>query len=166
MSLENRGRRMKTLRLFWRRQSVLESGTLQSRPIRRSRLSMKPVVCLSAMPNSTCIVRKVCSRRRCNWVAYRAGPRARPPNLSRGQTRLSAARDASTLRCRPARSWSCRSRVGLLMQPSYHAGLTRGIPSPDLCKRAVMTAPPTGSTSVWILASHACNLSSALCIAA
>jgi len=38
---------------------VLKSGTAQSRPISRSRLSTKPVVCRSAMPNSTFIVRQV-----------------------------------------------------------------------------------------------------------
>jgi hypothetical protein len=41
---------------------VLKSGTAQSRPISRSRLSTNPVVCRSAMPNSTFIVRQV-------WIA-------------------------------------------------------------------------------------------------
>jgi len=41
---------------------VLKSGTDQSRPISRKRLSTKPVVCLSAMPKSTFIVRHV-------WIA-------------------------------------------------------------------------------------------------
>ncbi len=50
---------MFTFRLFWRRDGVLKSGTAQSRPIRRSRLSTKPVVCLSAIPNRPFIVRQV-----------------------------------------------------------------------------------------------------------
>jgi hypothetical protein len=41
---------------------VLKSGTAQFKPINRSRLSTKPVVCLSAMPNRTFIVRQV-------WIA-------------------------------------------------------------------------------------------------
>jgi hypothetical protein len=50
---------MLTFRVFWRRLRVLKSGTSQSRPISRSRLSTNPVVCRSAMPNSTFIVRQV-----------------------------------------------------------------------------------------------------------
>lgn len=50
---------MLTFKVFWRRLSVLKSGTAQSKPINRSRLSTKPVVCLSAMPNNTFIVRQV-----------------------------------------------------------------------------------------------------------
>jgi hypothetical protein len=41
------------------RQSALKSGTSQSRPIRQSRLSTNPVVCRSAMPNRTFVVRQV-----------------------------------------------------------------------------------------------------------
>jgi hypothetical protein len=43
---------MATFKVFWRRLRVLKSGTAQFKPISRSRLSTKPVVCLSAMPNS------------------------------------------------------------------------------------------------------------------
>ena len=50
---------MFTARVFWRRDRVLKSGTAQSRPTSRSRLSTKPVVCRSAMPNSTFIERHV-----------------------------------------------------------------------------------------------------------
>jgi len=50
---------MVTFRVFCRRDSVLKSGTARSGPIRRSRVSTKPVVCLSAMPNNTFIVRQV-----------------------------------------------------------------------------------------------------------
>jgi hypothetical protein len=50
---------MLTFSAFWRRDNVLKLGTVQSRPIRRSKLSTNPVVCLSAMPNSTFIVRQV-----------------------------------------------------------------------------------------------------------
>jgi hypothetical protein len=62
---------MFTARVFWRRLSVLKSGTSQSRPIRESRLSTKPVVCrvaivawtngapMSTMPKRTFIVRQV-----------------------------------------------------------------------------------------------------------
>lgn len=46
---------MLTARDFWRRLSVLKSGTDQSRPTRRNRLSTNPVVCRSAMPNRTFI---------------------------------------------------------------------------------------------------------------
>jgi hypothetical protein len=50
---------MFTASVFWRRDSVLKSGTTQFKPIRCNRLSTNPVVCLSAMPNSTFIVRQV-----------------------------------------------------------------------------------------------------------
>ena len=62
---------MLTARVRWRRQRVLKSGTAQSSPIRRSRLSTKPVVCrvdivarangatMSTMPNRSFIVRQV-----------------------------------------------------------------------------------------------------------
>jgi len=50
---------MSTFKVFWRRDSVLKSGTAQSSPVRRSRLSTNPVVWRSAMPNSTFIVRQV-----------------------------------------------------------------------------------------------------------
>ena len=49
-------------KVFRRRDSVLKSGTDQSRPTSRNRLSTKPVVCRSALPNSTFIVRHV-------WIA-------------------------------------------------------------------------------------------------
>jgi hypothetical protein len=52
-------RGMVTFRVLWRRDSVLKSGTAQSRPIRRSRLSTNPVVWRSAIPNNTFIVRQV-----------------------------------------------------------------------------------------------------------
>jgi len=44
---------------FWRRDSVLKSGTAQSKPIRRKGLSTNPVVYLNAMPNSTFMERHV-----------------------------------------------------------------------------------------------------------
>jgi hypothetical protein len=50
---------MITARNFWRRDSVLKSETDQPSPINCSRLSTKPVVCLSAIPKSTFIVRQV-----------------------------------------------------------------------------------------------------------
>ena len=50
---------MFTFRVFCRRESVLKSGTAQSRPVSRRRLSTKPVVCRSAMPKRTFIVRQV-----------------------------------------------------------------------------------------------------------
>jgi accessory gene regulator protein AgrB len=53
---------MLTFRVFWRRLRVLKFGTAQSKSIRCSRLSTKPVVCLSAMPNNTLMVRQV-------WIA-------------------------------------------------------------------------------------------------
>jgi hypothetical protein len=53
---------MFTARVFWRRESVLKSGTDQSSPLNCRRLSTKPVVCRSAMPKSTFIVRQV-------WIA-------------------------------------------------------------------------------------------------
>ncbi len=39
-------------RVFWRRDSVLKSGTVQSRPTSRNKLSTKPAVWRKAMPNS------------------------------------------------------------------------------------------------------------------
>ncbi len=53
---------MLTFKVFWRRLRVLKFGTIQSRLINRSKLSTNPVVCLSAMPNSTFMVRQV-------WIA-------------------------------------------------------------------------------------------------
>jgi len=53
---------MFTFRVFWRRDSVLKSGTAQSRPISRNRLSTNPVVWRSAMPNNTFMVRQA-------WIA-------------------------------------------------------------------------------------------------
>jgi len=53
---------MVTFRVLWRRDSVLKSGTAQSGPISRSRLSTNPVVWRSAIPNNTFIVRQV-------WIA-------------------------------------------------------------------------------------------------
>jgi hypothetical protein len=50
---------MLTFRVFWRRLSVLRFGTAQSRSIIRSRLSTNPVVCRSAIPKSTFMVRQV-----------------------------------------------------------------------------------------------------------
>lgn len=50
---------MFTASVFWRRDGVLKSGTCQFRPANRSSLSTKPVVCRSAIPNSTFIVRQV-----------------------------------------------------------------------------------------------------------
>ena len=50
---------MFTAKVFWRRDSVLKSGTAQSKPTSFSRLSTKPVVYRSAMPNSTFIERHV-----------------------------------------------------------------------------------------------------------
>ena len=43
---------MFTARVFWRRDRVLKSGTVQSMPISCSRLSTKPVVCRNALPGS------------------------------------------------------------------------------------------------------------------
>jgi hypothetical protein len=53
---------MLTCKAFCRRESVLKLGTPQSNPPSSSRLSTKPVVFLSAMPNRTFIVRQV-------WIA-------------------------------------------------------------------------------------------------
>ena len=50
---------MLTFSDFWRRNNVLKFGTTQSRPFRPNKLSTNPVVCLSAMPNSTFTVRQV-----------------------------------------------------------------------------------------------------------
>src|SRR5690554_6390345 len=50
---------MLTCKVVCRRERVLKLGTTQSNPLNRSRLSTNPVVCLSAMPNSTFIVRHV-----------------------------------------------------------------------------------------------------------
>jgi hypothetical protein len=54
---------MFTFRVFWRWLGGVNFGTAQSRSISRNRLSTNPVVCLSAMPNSTFIVRQV-------WIAF------------------------------------------------------------------------------------------------
>jgi hypothetical protein len=48
---------MITASVLWRRQMVLKSGTTQSSPVSRSRLSTKPVIWRSAIPKSTFLVR-------------------------------------------------------------------------------------------------------------
>ena len=53
---------MLTASVLCRRQMVLKSGTGQSRPVSRSRLSTKPVVWRSAIPKSTFMVKQV-------WIA-------------------------------------------------------------------------------------------------
>jgi hypothetical protein len=50
---------MLTASVLCRRQMVLKSGTGQSRPFSRSRLSTKPVVWRSAIPKSTFMVKQV-----------------------------------------------------------------------------------------------------------
>jgi hypothetical protein len=50
---------MVTANVFCRRLRVLRSGTAQSRPTGRRRLSTTPVVCLSAMPKETFMVRHI-----------------------------------------------------------------------------------------------------------
>ncbi len=51
-----------TAKVFCRRDTVLKSGTDQSSPLNCKRLSTKPVVYLSAMPNRTFIIKQV-------WIA-------------------------------------------------------------------------------------------------
>ena len=53
---------MFTFRVFCRRDSVLKSGTAESRPMSCIRLSTNPVVCLNAMPKMTFMVKQV-------WIA-------------------------------------------------------------------------------------------------
>jgi hypothetical protein len=50
---------MFTAMVFWRRLNVLKSGTDQSRPASFSRLVTNPVVCRSARPKRTLIVRHI-----------------------------------------------------------------------------------------------------------
>jgi hypothetical protein len=50
---------MFTARVFRRRLCVLKPGISQSGPTKQSRLSNNPIVCRSALPNSTLIVRQV-----------------------------------------------------------------------------------------------------------
>jgi hypothetical protein len=50
---------MFTFNVFWRRRRGQKSGTRRFSPTRRRRLSTKPFVCLSGMPNSTFIVKQV-----------------------------------------------------------------------------------------------------------
>lgn len=46
-------------KVFWRRLRLLKSGTAQSKPTSLSRFSTNPVVCRSAMPNSTFIEKHI-----------------------------------------------------------------------------------------------------------
>jgi hypothetical protein len=105
---------------------VLKSGTARSNPINRSKRSMNPVVRRSAMPNGPFIVRQV-------WMAVSQQVCCRPrlpvaaaSRLISGSNRivsaprrLSASLQAGQLRV----LWA--GGVGLLMQPSHHAGFTR-----------------------------------------
>ena len=49
---------MSTASVFWRRDRLLKSSTDQPSQTRRNKLSTNPVVCGSAMPNNTFIVRQ------------------------------------------------------------------------------------------------------------
>ncbi len=124
---------MLSFRVFWRRQSVRKFAPAQSSPISqpdqparsaspisRSKLSTNPVVGLSARPKSTFAEEHLRRRapassgrpewrRRWSSAVGHARLRARPPRSSRGRTRSSASRGASTPRHRLARSGSCRS---------------------------------------------------------
>lgn len=51
-----------TLNLFWRRQTVLKSGTFQTRPARLNRLSTIPRLWRKARPNRHLMLRQ-------NWIA-------------------------------------------------------------------------------------------------
>ncbi len=53
---------MFTVRVFWRRQRVLKSGTGQSSPTSSRRLATIPVACLSGRPKSAFNVKHV-------WIA-------------------------------------------------------------------------------------------------
>ena len=54
---------MLTLRVFCHRDGVLKSGTAHARPMKCNRFSTQPVVCRSAMPNGTFIIKQV-------WIAF------------------------------------------------------------------------------------------------
>jgi len=63
---------MFTASVFWRWDKVLNLGTAQSSPIRSNRLSAKPIICLSAIPNNTLIVRQSAWRCRYKLAVYHA----------------------------------------------------------------------------------------------
>jgi hypothetical protein len=85
---------MFTAKVFRRLLRVLKSGTVQSRPTSCSRLSTKPGVCLSAMPNRTFIVRQL-------WIAASpyCGCRPRLPVGGGTQTMSGSNQIVSEPRC-------------------------------------------------------------------
>jgi hypothetical protein len=88
---------MATFNLRWRRHKVLKSGTRQSNPTRRKRLSTNPVVCRNGMPNSTFMVKQV-------WIAasLKLGCRPRFPVGAGLQTISGSNQIVSDPRCRSA----------------------------------------------------------------
>lgn len=102
---------MFTAKVFCRRDTVLKSGTDQSIPLNSKRLSTKPVVCLSAMPNRT-------------FIPSRALPRNTLPGS--GQSGLDRQRAPALQRFvvgPPVPNLVGRGD-GLLIPPSYHAGFS------------------------------------------
>jgi hypothetical protein len=104
---------------------VLKSGTGQSSPTSFSRLSTKPVVCLSGIPNSTFIVRQV-------WIAASLNLCCRPRlPLGGGDQVISGSNQiVSDPRCFSALLKADQFvvlylvRAQLLMASSYHTGFT------------------------------------------
>lgn len=117
---------MLTFNVFWRRLRVLKSGSAQSRPINRSRLSTKPVVCQSAIPNGTFIFRQVRIAPSLQPGVRPRLPVVSPPRVISGSDQIvSGLRRLSTpLQAGPFPVFQAGG-VGLLMPPSHHAGFTR-----------------------------------------
>jgi len=122
---------MATLRVFWRRDRVLKSGTFQSRPTNRSRLSTNPVVWRRGIPNNTFIVRQTCIA-----ASLNSGCRPRLPVGAACQVISGSNQIDSEPRCFSAVLYEGQFLVlyvvrdQLLMFASYHAGFAQGIPHP------------------------------------
>ena len=146
------GPAMFSFRDFWRRLGGLKSGTTRSRSISRNRLPTNPPrhghpeqwrfhgsICLSAMPNSPFIARRV-------WIAAALSSDRRPrlPVGAASQVMAGSNQPYGDCGQSPTGQWIVSDPrrlsasfyagrflvlqaggVGLLMQPSYHTGFTR-----------------------------------------
>ncbi len=115
-----------TFSVFWRRHSVLKSGTTQSSPTSRNRLCTKPVVCRNGIPNSTLKVTQV-------WIAASLKQHWRPrfPVGGGAHSNSGSNQIDSDPRCFSAVLYEDQFLVlyfvgdQLLMPLSYHAGFTQ-----------------------------------------
>ena len=147
---------MFTAKVFWRRDSVLKSGTVQFRPTSRSRLSTNPPrhghsdqwrfhgsICRSAMPNSFHREARLDSGIAVGLLAATpACRRSVPAHLG-----VEPDRQRTTALQRIVIGWPVPGPVGRGCRSAHVSQLPRWIhemnPTRDLCNRAIQTARAT-----------------------